>query len=294
MGLFILFICWWYWPTEHLVIVACDVGQGDGTFFQYGFVQMVIDGGPDQKILECLGKHVPIWDRNLEVVLATHGDSDHIGGLVSVLETYKVGLIVAPQYPKKTDAFLAYFAEIKKQAIRGAKITTLSRGSQLQIGQNMVFSVLHPVAETTPSAVVNWFVTETEKTLWAQIRDEQIEKIDLNLTSIVLSLRYKNFNSLFTGDIDETIEKALVTDGLTKDTTLLKAAHHGSKTSSSTLFLESVRPELITISCGKNNTYGHPDQGGLLRMKAVTSHVFRTDQRGDIEIATNGNQYWMP
>lgn len=238
--LILLMLSVWTWiqmPDGKLRVIFCDVGQGDGALVTLGYFQALIDTGEDEgAILECLSRHIPFWDRRLEVVFLTHPDSDHTGAMSGVERGYEI-----------------------ERVIRKA-----GQGDAVRFG-NLHFDILSRSFE------------ECEKD---------------NQCSLVIRVGYLKFSGLFTGDIGETEELALIGQGVIGKSDVLKVAHHGSKFSSTKEFLEAVSPKLAVISVGAKNRYGHPTSDTLMRLDAVGARIVRTDQLGTIEVISDGNQVW--
>ena len=244
-----------------LKVVFFDVGQGDGIFIETpNKKQILIDGGPDKTILEKLGQIMPPYDQTIDLVILTHPDADHLTGLVEVLKYFKIGQIITSGFAGDSATYQEWEKEIQKKRIE----VILARA-----GQKIVF----------PSGAVL-------EILWPdQSRLETISKA--NDASVVGRLVYGNSEILLPGDIERKIENILLGENLDLDADILKAAHHGSKTSTGEAFLNAVSPEAAVISVGKDNRYGHPNQEVLDRLDNIAA--YRTDESGDIKILTDGN-----
>ena len=252
-----LVIVLWQSPKQRLEIVFCDVGQGDATLVSYGKLQMLVDGGPDSSVLSCLGKNMAFWDRKIELIVVSHPQADHMTGIIEVVRRYKVGKLAMTRVENKTPEM-----EQLKQVIESLKVTNLElvAGDVLRLGE-VKLKVIHPFNKG-PTFVK-----------------------DPNQVSTVMLGSYGSFDFLLTGDIDEAIEEQLrLTDKL-RDVEVLKVAHHGSKYSSSTKFLEEIKPELAVIQVGENR-FGHPTGDG------VGAKVLRTDEGGAVKVISTG-QNWQ-
>ncbi len=249
-------------PDQQLHLVFCDVGQGDAILIYQGNNQILIDGGPDQSVLTCLANHLPFWDREIEMVVATHPDADHITGLIDVIERYNVDHFVLNSLGKDS----AVFQEFKSAVVNGSReVYFPEEGDEIKIG-SLELVVLWPQAQ--------------EKVLGASITEKEV-----NETSIVLQLSYGSFDALLPGDISSEVEN-LLDLSTSQEIELLKVAHHGSKYSTSAEFLEKISPELAIISVGKN-PWGHPTEEVLGRLRSLDTKILRTDQEGEIEIVVN-------
>jgi competence protein ComEC len=198
-------------------------------------------------------------DGPLEVVVATHPHADHIGGLASVLRTFKV-LDVWTNGETSTSATYSTFTAAVQTS--GASVHTGRRGDEITTGE-LSFSVLNPV-------------TLTDTT---------------NNNSIVLSLDYGKTSFLFEGDAEKEAEASMLGAGVVPHAEILKAGHHGSKTASSQPFLATVQPEVAIYMAGVGNQYGHPHQETLNALFQIGAKVYGTDVNGNISITTDGKAY---
>ena len=258
----ILLILFAYFSYQILVeikplrVVFLDVGQGDSILIQKGTKQILIDGGPSGKTeLAKLGKYLPYFDREIELVIATHPDKDHIGGLIEAARSYKIGKVLITAAEKDTNTF-----EEWKDVLSYNRIETLeaARGTEVKF-DGADIKILHPQSNVNPSVG------------------------EANDKSVVARLDYGDDSFLFTGDIESPAEKEILEGGENIDVDVLKIAHHGSKFSSSEEFLDAVSPETAVISVGANNSYGHPTEAVLNALKARNTNILRTDEAGDIE-----------
>lgn len=255
---------WQQWPQPKLKLVFCSVGQGDATLMIYKDQQILVDGGPNNRVLDCLSRHLPYWDRNLELVIASHNEADHITGLVEVARRYRVNLILLEDVANDTAEYRALTEVIKQQ---GIPVRAMVRGNTVKLG---------PVN-------LAWLGPETNpKVLGAST--------SLNKFSQVILASFGDFDWLLPGDIDTKIERLLVADQLLREVEVLKVAHHGSKYSSSQEFLNAVSPELAVIEVGKNS-FGHPTPETLGRLSQAGAQIERTDEDGDVVIVSDGNKW---
>lgn len=269
-----------------LHLVFCDVGQGDAIIIRYNTTQVLVDGGRDNSVLQCLNRYVPPWDRQLEIVVATHPDADHIVGLVSVLENYQVGTLLHNGQGKETADFDRFRSAVKNQASQGSKVVVATQGQQVKIGDSIVLSVLFPHSSQARGGVSR---TKTTEAVLSDV-DEGfvITKDDANNHSVVLKLQYKELDVMLMGDLEAKGEAALIADEVITDVDVLKVGHHGAKTSTTQGFLDLSRPEVSVVSAGKNNSYGHPHPLVLERLSQSGSLILRTDQHSHIELVSDG------
>ena len=238
-----------------LQIIFLDVGQGDSILIQKGTKQILIDGGPSGKTeLAELGKYLPYFDREIEVVIATHPDRDHIGGLIDVAKNFKIGKVITTGAEKDTAAFKEW-----KDIREYDRIETLeaSRGDEVELDEAHL-KIISPESSVDPLAG------------------------DANNKSVVARLDYGGNSFLFTGDIESPAEREILASGENIDVDVLKVAHHGSKYSSSDEFLDRASPEAAIISVGAKNSYGHPTEAALDALKSRNIEILRTDEVGDI------------
>jgi len=214
-----------------LCIAYLDVGQGDASFIESPTgVQVLIDGGPNESVLRELSAVMGTFDRTIDIVVATHPDADHIGGLVDVLDRYQVSMIIMTENESDSAVAARFLERVTEE---GAEIVYARRGQVYKLGNGSQFEILFP--ETNP------------------------KDMESNASSIVLKLMYGTTSALFTGDSPKRIEEYLVlAEGEHLKSDVLKVGHHGSRTSTSELFLAEVDPEYAVISAEKDSRYGHP------------------------------------
>jgi competence protein ComEC len=250
--------------NEALSVVFLDVGQGDAILISQGSQQVLIDGGKDGKLLlEKLGKYIPFWDRKIENIVETHPDQDHIGGLISVLQTYEIGSLLETKMQSDSQTFKKLeelIAENKVEKVEAKKDVTIkfSNGATLQI--------LYPLDSVT-----------------------DVSGKDTNMYSVLAKLVVGENKFLLTGDFPTTAENDLLSSDVDISAQFLKVAHHGSKYATSNEFLEKVEPAEAIISVGKNNSYGHPNPETLQRLTAHRINIRRTDESGDLEYVCQGD-----
>ncbi|MEA1926450.1 MAG: ComEC/Rec2 family competence protein [Patescibacteria group bacterium] len=233
-----------------------DIGQGDATLVQYlGSYQILIDGGPNgKKLLSELSKVMPATDRTIEIVIMTHPDKDHFGGLIDAMKAYSVKIVLCNGQEADTEIFRQYKKVIEEQEI---KEYTLGEGSKISIGKKL------DLRSFNPDVIVS-------------------SKSDRNEHSIVIRMDYGENSFLFTGDADSRSEADMLEDQEDVNVDWLKVGHHGSKHSTTENFIKKVTPEYAIISCGKNNRYGHPHEDVLGRLRSRDVEVLRTDTVGTI------------
>lgn len=249
---------WEMGQSENLEVVFFDVGQGDSIFVETkdGF-QVLIDGGPDLTVLEKLAKEMPFYDRTIDLIILTHPDRDHLFGLLEVLKRYRVKSILWTGVIKDTAEWREWERLTKEE---GARILVASAGQRIDLSDDVYIIIHHP---------------------FESLEGQEVEYA--NDTSIVAELVFNDVSFLFTGDISEKIEEQLDIDS-----DILKIAHHGSKYSSSSEFLERVSPIIAIISVGEN-TYGHPSPKVLQALEESGIQILTTQDWGDVKIVSDGN-----
>ncbi len=253
---------------KYLEVTFFDVGQGDAIFIETPQRhQILIDGGPDTKILEKLGKKMPFWDRTIDLIVLTHPEYDHMVGLLEVLKRYKVENVLWTGVVRETSEYEEWMKLLEKEKARiifaqaGQKVTcTLCYHGKWE------FLVLFP-----QESIVG-----------------KIQKRSSNNTSVVSKLVMAKTRVLFNGDIEKEVESKLITNQIDLKAEVLKIAHHGSKTSTSEDFINAVSPQIAVISVGRNNPYGHPDSEILKTLQNKKIKVLRTDKHGDVSLISNG------
>ena len=241
-----------------LTVTFLDVGQGDAAVLQCGGQSMMIDGGKAKA-----SSYIYSWLKKnqisyLDVMVATHTDADHIGGLSGALNYAKVGTAYCPVTSGTTKTFQSFVKYLKKQ---GKSITVPKAGDEFSLGSAQV-RILGP---TDPQA-----------------KD--------NNSSIVLKVTFGDTSFLFTGDAEREEEQELLESGYDLESTVLKVGHHGSDTSTSYLFLRTVNPQYAVISVGADNTYGHPTEAVLSRLRDADVKTCRTDLQGTITAVSDGKK----
>jgi competence protein ComEC len=256
----------WSVPTPHgLTATFLNVGQGDSILIEGPTgIQLLVDGGPDASALRELGKRLPFWDRTIDAVVATHPDADHIGGLADILNRYEVKNIIESGVLNDTRAWQNFVTAANTEVAHGAVHTLARQGQRIQLGGGAYADVLYP--------------------------DHDVSKVkDTNSGSVVLHVVYGKTSFMLTGDLPTAQEQELFLQygyGLHSD--VLKAGHHGSRTSSSADFVQSVGPTYAVFSRGCNNKYGHPHQEVVDLFAQLKIRTFDTCEEGSVTFSSNG------
>jgi competence protein ComEC len=261
---FLLFVSW---PSSKLEFIACDVGQGDAILIQKGYTQVLVDGGPDNKVLECLTENMPFWDRKIEMIVNTHPEKDHFTGLLEVVSRYKVDGFLTTNLYNPSSGFKAFYNKVKEEDIL---VFTPFKGNKIKL-EDFEFQVLWPEKNSLQAGIWD---KEVDKKVLGEFTAKEI---NFNDFSLVLHLRYKDFDAVLTGDIGIAQEKKIIKEFDFSDIEVLKIAHHGSKYSSSKEFLQAVDPKVAVICVGKN-PWGHPRQEVLDLLKSLGIKTLRTDK----------------
>jgi len=249
-----------------LKIYFLDVGQGDAIFIETpNGNQVLVDGGPDNSVLQKLGETMPFYDKDIGLVVLTHSDADHLTGLIGVLERYEVENVIYSNIVRKSALYNAWREAVTEE---GANIIDPVAGKVIDLGNSVTLAIIHP-AESLSGKVM--------------------EKV--NNESVVLMLKYGETEILLTGDIEAKAERQIILSGANLDADILKVAHHGSKTSTIEEFLYEVSPQVAVIQVGAKNRYGHPTKEVLGRLESFGSKLYRTDVDGDIKIISDGQNY---
>jgi len=251
---------------DYLTVSFLDVGQGDAIFIETPEgVQLLIDGGPDNAVLRELPGAMPWFDRSIDMVLGTHPDKDHIGGLVEVLKRYQVANIVLTENLNDTAVFRAFEGEVDAE---GGTVTRARAGQQIDLGSGVLLLIFSPASDPT-----DW---------------------ESNTSSIVAQLRYGEIEFMLTGDATANIEDYLASSyGAVLESEVLKLGHHGSKTSTSGLFLDVVAPKYAVVSAGKSNNYGHPNSEVVSRVLNRGIELVSTIEQGTITFKSDGREVWL-
>lgn len=268
----------WSLPDGKLHLYFCDVGQGDAAYIRMPDGRdMLIDGGPDEKVIACLSRHMPFWDRRLDLVVASHPQKDHIGGLVGVLKRYRVGEVVRSDVVNPDARISTEFAEaVAASAARVRLAVADDRFGAGAVRFRVIWPSVQQISLMRPKASA-----PEGNVLGSQIADP-------NDGSVVILLSYGLFDAFFPGDADSHVNYRFIGADMGPDPVeVIKVPHHGSRGGMNDEFLDWLHPEMAVISVGKNN-YGHPAPEILDLLKKHSVRVYRTDEAGDIEVTTDG------
>lgn len=242
-------------------VTILNIGQGDAVLVELPNQQRwLIDGGPDSKVVSELQKVLPFGDRNLTGIILTHPHSDHVSGLVNVLQQFNVEYAIFVPMVHTSPVYQQFLQTIKDKNIQA-------------------------IAMTEP------FVWQDQVNNWQWeflYPSEDIEFANLNDSSIVSKLTVKGKSFLFTGDAEKEVEQLLLQQyDLKAD--VLKVGHHGSDTSTTEKFLQEVNPEYALISVGEGNSFGHPNEGVINLLEKYGVKIYRTDKNGRVSVTMENN-----
>ncbi|MDY4484701.1 MAG: ComEC/Rec2 family competence protein [Anaerovibrio sp.] len=267
-----------------LTISMLDIGQGDAVLIQTGVKNILIDTGDDKyyedgkkgkENTQLLTELQKLKIDHIDTLVMTHAHADHIGKADKVIAQYGVKELVYNGIPSTSKYFIN---ALKAAKANGTQQVKVKAGDVLDFGNGVSFEIVSPSQS---------LIDEDTAAIKAK------KKVDVNNESVVGRLTFGNFAMLFTGDAEGLVEKDMVASyGKKLKCQVLKAGHHGSKTSSTAEFLKLVQPESVVMSLGVNNQYGHPHEALLNRLqKQGIKNIYRTDANGTITIVSDGSSY---
>lgn len=269
-SLFFIFSLGFYQSQKkpELAVSFFDVGQGDSIFIEsYDGTQILIDGGPPNRILPLIGERMPYFDKYIDAVVLTHPHADHVSGLIEVLEKYDVGMIIESGADYHT-AEAKIFERLAKE--KHIKTVIIDHQTDLNFYDGAVLRFIYPEES---------FLGKTLK--------------NVHDSAIISELDFRGRKILLMSDAEKKLEQKLAAERKVGDVDVLKTGHHGSKTSSNDFFLKVVKPEYAVISVGLQNRYGHPHPDVLSRLAASlpgAAQIFRTDLDGTITLEINNGE----
>lgn len=247
-------------------VVMLDVGQGDSILIQTGKKNILVDSSTVAMRDTLLAKLKKYNVKKLDLIVATHPHADHIGGFDAIFDAIAVTEVLDSSVPHTSKLYINYLKKIKDKKI---KFTQPKAGDKIDLGNNTYLEFFTPITPT--------------------IKDTSS---DINNGSMVFKLLHNNFSMLFTGDIQKEAEEYLSKKYSDKlSAVVLKAPHHGSSTSSTTKFLQVVKPQAVLISCSIDNEYHHPHPSVVKRYKKSQQQIYITAQHGDIILTADTNNY---
>ena len=244
-----------------LTVAVLNIGQGDAIYIESpSRAQVLIDSGPPRKLLSELSKVMPLFDRDIDILIATHPDTDHIGGFSEFLDNYSAQILIEPDIATDSKVYAKLKEDLKEKNIPSV---VARKGMKINLGEGIILEILFP--------------------------DRDVYEWETNTGSIVTRLSFGETSFMLTGDATKETEKIIlenVTHSLKSD--FLKIGHHGSSSSSSWEFLDAVSPTTALISVGEKNRYGHPTEEVLEELTKRGIKILRTDTNGTILIKSDG------
>jgi len=263
---FIWYAVFYFASRQNLLVTFFDVGQGDAIFIEVpGGHQILIDGGPNNKILTKLGGTLPPWDRSIDLLILTHPHTDHLAGLLEVLKRYRVEMVLETGVNYSLPEYEEWRRLLKEKKV---KVIRAEMGQRIRLSPSAYLDVLSPFENF-----------------------EGLSPKNVHDAMIIAKLIYASTTALFMGDAEKSLEYRLLFSGVNVASDILKVGHHGSKTSSAEEFLRAVAPQVAVIQVGHKNRYGHPAQEVLDRLAAAGAKILRNDLDGDIRIVSKGIGY---
>lgn len=270
LGLFVLILLYplillFNRPDNKLHIYFFDVGQGDSIFIKTPQnYQILIDGGPSDKVVWELSKVIPFYDRSLDLVISTHPHADHTDGLIEVLKRYRVQKLLVNEISYDSPDYQEFLSLMERQRI--------------------------PQEQFLADDVVNLQDGVLMESFWPKPQTDIFEILDVNRASMVFKLSYGDFSALFTGDAELGEENPELASFDWLKVNVLKVPHQGSKGSLTQEVLEKLQPDLVIIPVGPNR-FGHPTDEILNLLKDFKIKTFRTDENGTIEVIADGKDW---
>ena len=262
VGAFIFIWIHVFIPENHAFqVIFCDVGQGDAALLRFpDGKSALVDGGPDKRILECLGKNLPFYRRKIDLVFVSHPDADHVSGLSYVLQNYDVGRVIESGSGKETTEYKSLTGAIKVKNV--PEIQAL-RGTEVDISPQAKAQILMPESVSVGAKNIN------------------------NSSEVVL-FSFNSSKILFTGDMEQEEAVRVAALSLKTPIDILKIPHHGSKYSLDNEFYSIFKPKNAVISVGAKNRYGQPHSEVLDFLNKAGIKIYRTDKEGDIKFQSDG------
>ena len=240
-----------------------DIGQGDSIYIESPTgTQVLVDGGPDSTVIRRLGEVMPWWDRSIDLVIGTHPDSDHIGGLIDVFSRYQIGTIMQSSVLGSTQTWNAFEKAAKAET---PYMVTAERGQVIELGAGAYLEVLSP--------------------------DRNVTNVETNTGCVVTRLVYGKTSFMLSCDAPQAIEGYLVElDGARLQSTVMKPGHHGSKTATSPLWVGTVSPQYAVFSRGCNNKYGFPHAETVATLQKFGVPTEDTCKQGTVTFVSDGEK----
>lgn len=252
-----------------LKIVFCDVGQGDAIYIRTSSnLDILIDGGPDKKVLDCLSSNMPFWDREIDAVILTHPHADHFAGLIFVIEAYSVKNFYQSAGREDSDLYNLLRLKLADKNLNAKK---LGAGGKFRDSSNFKLKFLLPRLNDIEEA------------------DQNSTNINLNDVSLVGILEFGNFSVLLTGDGESGVLENIKNQ--ISDIDVIKIPHHGSRDGLTKAQVDTISADLAIIMVGENNKFQHPSKEMINLLEGSDVKVMRTDLNGEIRLISDGDSY---
>lgn len=253
-------------PDGYLHVYFLDVGQGDSILIRTPSDQFIlIDGGPDDKVLTELNDVMPFYKKRLDFVILTHAHADHINGLVSVLKRYDIGQVLitgARSHGFYYEEFLRIINELN------IPLVIAESARDFDFGDFVYLDILYPIESLLGREISN-----------------------INNSSIVARLLYGENKLLLTGDAEIEVEKEQLMTDFDLRASIYKVGHHGSRNSSSLEYLKEIRPDTAVIQCGIDNKFNHPHPETLINLvRVLNGEIYRNDLQGRVHLIFDQNR----
>ncbi|EKD49258.1 MAG: hypothetical protein ACD_63C00207G0001 [uncultured bacterium] len=259
IALVLLFIAVRQIDDDAASVTFFDIGQGDSALIRKGSVQVVIDGGDNSRVIEELGERMPPWDHKIEMIILSHPHFDHFVGLIDIFQRYDVEKFVTTGALETTEDFQVFLEAVRKE---NCEVVIADSSKDFRLS-DINFDILFPMRPL-------------------QFKDVYAK--NLNNTSIVLKVSSSKVSVLFTGDAEKEVEEKLLEENVDLGSDILKAGHHGSKTSSTEDFIKAVDPEKVIFSAGEDNQFNHPTELIVDRFQDFGVETLTTFEVGDVEV----------
>lgn len=269
LGLFISSLLLWVAVFHEdrdgiLKFIVLDVGQGDALFIESpSGVQVLVDGGPNNNLMREITKVLPWYDRHIDMLVVTNPDRDHYEGFIPLLKKYKTDVVLEPGTVNTGGSY-----QVLEKILEDKKVPKVlaRRGQIVDLGDGVKLEILFP--------------------------DRDVSGLSTNDGSIVMKLIYGETSVLLQGDSTAKIEEYLLSlDGEKLKSNILKAGHHGSRTSSSPNYVKKVSPDFVAISSGRENSYGHPHKEVVETLKTLNIKTYDTCNNGRLVFESEGKNF---
>ncbi|MGH7203287.1 MAG: ComEC/Rec2 family competence protein [Candidatus Levyibacteriota bacterium] len=253
-----------------LHVIFCDVGQGDAILIVTPTNKHILnDGGPDQKVMDCLARHMPFWENSIDLMILTHPHADHFFGMFEVLQKYQVKAFATEDLMNKTRGYEEFLKLLSQKQVPQRRVYAGDKWRVGQVSLHIVGPTEEYLSQTSPGGTIG----ESKE-----------------FASVITEISYGSFNVLLTGDSQASgLDNAL--NNINSNLIVLQSPHHGSTTGLNASVLQALAPQVAVISVGAHNKYGHPSPQTLDLYKTYGIPYHRTDQEGDVEIVSDGKSW---